>query len=100
MIKRELTSSDIEQVVAGTRVTDYEHWSEVAEIYAEGYWQENPVKAKKLFMQLVEEGKIIQPRLKNDNLVIFPGIGIYDTMKEVIMLQRSVGRENIARYLE
>jgi hypothetical protein len=54
-------------IISSTRAKDKEKFEELLSEYCKTYWSENPEKAKKIAMELYEKGRIIQPRLFDEN---------------------------------
>lgn len=59
--------SQVAKIISGTRCVDDESWKGLIKLYRKQYWQGHPDKAEGIFRHLLAEGKIEQPRLKNDN---------------------------------
>ena len=60
---------DVVKIITGTRIAtmeDFDHVCYDTRGYGAHYWQADPLKAKRIFMQLLLAGKIDQPRLRDE----------------------------------
>lgn len=58
---------DVAKIIAGTHAPTLDAFRRlVVEPYKKKYWQDDPVEAERIVMQLYRDGKIHQPRLKNN----------------------------------
>lgn len=57
--------ADVEFIVAGTCVGSAEEWQELLNQYSKTYWEEFPERAREVALQLVNDGRVIQPRLES-----------------------------------
>lgn len=56
--------SDVEKIISSTKAENERDWAEVAKRYLQVYWRDNPQECHKIFKTLLQEGKIVQPRLE------------------------------------
>jgi hypothetical protein len=59
-------------IIAGTKFKDYEGWKRVIEVYSKTYWKSNPV-ATEIANRLMVQGKIVQPRLQEQDTPTLTG---------------------------
>lgn len=59
---------DVEMIVASTCIRSDDEFERVIQGYSESYWSNNPEEASNIAWKLWNSGKIIQPRLTNNNL--------------------------------
>jgi hypothetical protein len=57
----------VEKIVSSIRCADDQSFDRVILEYKQSYWKEFSEEAEKIARQLKADGKIEQPRLKNDN---------------------------------
>ena len=58
---------EVDKLIAGTRCNDEADWDSVIATYKEGEGSEFPDEAEAFLRQLIADGKVEQPRLKNDH---------------------------------
>jgi hypothetical protein len=70
ILRGKVKLEDVSKIIASTKVSRPQHstlavWDEVLDRYAETYWAENPDEGERIARQLIEEGRVFQPRLEN-----------------------------------
>jgi len=60
------TLDEVEKIIAGTKCLNDETWNKLIEDYRCSHWAENPDECEKVCRQLLAEGKVFQPHLRND----------------------------------
>ena len=59
---------DVEMIVTSTKIRNNDEFEKVVRGYSMSYWGNNTQRAIDIAWKLWNSGKIIQPRLTNDNL--------------------------------
>lgn len=57
--------ADVEFIVAGTCAGSAEEWQELLNQYSKTYWDDFPERAREVALHLINDGRVIQPRLEN-----------------------------------
>jgi hypothetical protein len=85
VMQHNVKEQDIALIVTSTRANNRESFVSLVDHYCESYWDNNPLWAKDIALRLYDAGKIIQPRLENNNLCQrLEGLQIWaNTEKEV-----------------
>jgi hypothetical protein len=68
VMQHNVKEQDIALIVTSTRAKDRDSFVALVDHYCESYWDNNPLWAKEIALRLYDAGKIIQPRLKDNNL--------------------------------
>jgi len=63
ILQGRIDEADVEFIVGGTKCERPEHWDDVIEAYREQYWHKDPARGEVILRRLVEEERIIQPRV-------------------------------------
>jgi len=63
-VKGNISLADIEKMVVGTKVVTLDDIESLVNDYRDSYWREKPDECERIFLQLYNDGKIIQPRLE------------------------------------
>ncbi|MFA6119715.1 MAG: hypothetical protein WC688_07365 [Parachlamydiales bacterium] len=67
IIDGKVNINDVEMFVTSTCIHNNNEFEKVMKHYADFYWYKNPEKAVEIAWQFWNSGKIIQPRLLNNN---------------------------------
>lgn len=67
LIRGRVREEDVVKIIGSTKCGTVEEWAKVIDNYRKGFWFENPDEAERLFRKFLAEGKIEQPRLKNNH---------------------------------
>lgn len=81
----EVSLENVQKIVAATKFSTEVDWQAGISSYQESYWYDFPEEAEQVVKSLYAQGKIIQPRLQNNDH--FPSIGnrvIWVSSKEEI----------------
>ena len=65
LIRGDVALADVEYIVAGTCAGSAEEWQEILDYYSGYPWKDFPEEARRLALQLIEEGLVVQSRLEN-----------------------------------
>jgi hypothetical protein len=66
IIEGKVKESDISSIITSTRANDTKQFVSLCVDYSLDYWYINPELGIEIALRLYDEGKIIQPRLKNN----------------------------------
>jgi len=64
IIRGKVALEYVEKIVAGTRCESAEDWDKVIKNYRDLYWRKDPDRAEAILRQLLQEGKVEQPRVQ------------------------------------
>jgi len=65
MIVGTVAPEDVRFISTGTKAGTPEHWAQVLDDYCEIYWSKDPTKARELAEFFMNEGRLLQPRLED-----------------------------------
>jgi hypothetical protein len=64
IFEKDVDLDRVKWIIAATKMEDEGDYKEVYKEYAESYWSRYPLQARFIFFKLLDEQKIIQPRLE------------------------------------
>jgi hypothetical protein len=68
ILEGKVKESEVGFLVVSTRIRNDQEYNQCVNLYSETYWKTNPKEGKAIARRLWDSGKIVQPRLENNNV--------------------------------